>query len=152
MARKSREESRQAVASESAQAELALLRGGQSYARGEAATAAMVTELHDPLRELIAVAKGKSKTPHPTVQKVLDLLARIAEANPLIAPQVLLVRSQVERDLLGFASQQEINRINLALLPYAYSILKAVEPPAPPVDISEGSFAAAVIRSGAKLS
>ena len=114
------------------------------------ATEALASEGHNPLHELILVAQGKSRRAHPTVLKVISLLEKIATANPAIAPMVLLVKAEVESELLGCTSQREINRINLALLQYQHAAMKPVEQPQPE-NIGEGTFAEAVARHGAKL-
>ena len=115
--------------SDAASKELALLKR-PSKDRAQRATEILAEEDHDPMRELVRVAKGNAPLTHPTVIKVLEFLKRLIETpgvDPAITAAASMLRPLVEKDLLGFTSQQEINRINIALLNYKHPELKAVE-------------------------
>ena len=114
-----------------------------------AAREAMKLEGHDPMRELIRVTQGRAPRWNRTVRKAIVVLECVAQTNPEVAEYVLALKREVETELLGLVSQKEINRINLALLPYQHAPLKPVEPP-PPEEIGDGTFAQAVAKFGAR--
>ena len=119
----------------------------------ERVTQILREEDHDPWRELVRVAKSQAPLTHPTVLRVLEFL-RVLPTRPDMPSSarqaaVKLIEI-VERDLLGYTTQAEVNRINIALLPYARPELKSIEFDTGAVGTVAAAFFDAVTRAGAK--
>ena len=84
---------------------------------------------HDPIEALVRVGMGMGGIePNTTAMDVIRFLDAMIERFPATAAAASALKPRVQRELLYFVDQKEINRVNMELAKYVKPTLKAVDP------------------------
>ena len=93
---------------------------------------------HDPLAALIRFVKGDDRIEQDaTAVMVIELLDRLIDKAPEVAPQCSLLKTKVQSNWLYPVVRRERNKVNLALLEYQKARLKPVDATGDATDKSE---------------